>query len=266
MYEFNFMQTSSYGCWLSALPKLVDAPEGCRDSFQIFYDIAEKMVEKGYIEKNFVPWKNAQGLVDQTFGSASPLNYETLCKMGPITWKPNYKKYEKNGFKTPSGKVELYSERMEKFGYDPLPTYHECGDSAVSLPRLGEKYPLYLTTRRVQNYLLSRGAGYSWVKKEGQYPELLINPKAANIRGIKDDDIVIIETPKGFIHHKAKLFNGIRPDTVNGVYGWWMPEKETEQEGYLNTNVNFLCSFYPPYDPVIGINCIQGVMCQVRKC
>jgi hypothetical protein len=44
-----------------------------------------------------------------------------------------------------------------------------------------------------------------------------------------------------------------------------MPEKENEQGGYLNTNINFLCSFYPPYDPVIGINCLQGVMCQVRK-
>ena len=265
MYEFNFMQTSSYGCWVSAMPKLVDAPEGCRDSFQIFYDIAEKMVEKGYIKKNYSPWKNVQGLVEQTFGSGGPINYEGLCKMGPISWKPSYKKYKTKGFKTPSGKVELYSERMEKFGYDPLPTYHECGDSAVSLPHLGERYPLYLTTRRMQNYLLSRGAGYPWVKKEGQYPELLINPATANKRGIEDGDMIVIETPKGSVQHRAKIFEGIRPDTVNGVYGWWMPEMETEDKGYLNTNINFLCSFYPPYDPEIGINCLQGVMCQVRK-
>ena len=154
---------------------------------------------------------------------------------------------------------------MEKLGYDPLPTYHECGDSAVSLPRLGERYPLYLTTRRVHNYLLSRGAGYPWVKKDGQLPDLLINPKTANERGINDGDIVVIETSSGTIKHKAKFFDGIRPDTVNGVYGWWMPEKENEQGGYLDTNINFLCSFYPPYDPEIGINCLQGVMCQVRK-
>ena len=265
MYEFNFMQMSSYGSWFSAMPKLVDAPEGCRDSFQIFYDITEKMVEKGFIEKNYLPWMDAQGLVDQTFGSGGPINYEGLIKMGPIAWRPTYKKYEKDGFKTPSGKVELYSERLEKFGYDPLPTYYECGDSARSLPHLGERYPLYLTTRRVQNYLLSRGAGYPWVKKEGQYPDLLINPETARKRGIKDGDIVVIETPKGSVHHKAKLFDGIRLDTVNGVYGWWMPEKKTDENGYLSTNINFLCSFYPPYDPVIGINCIQGVMCQVKK-
>jgi len=265
VYEYNYWRMSSYGSWLSAVPKLVDAPEGCRDSFQIFHDITDKLVEKGYIEKNCIPWKNAQGLIDQAFGSGSPIDYEGLCKSGPMTWKPRYKKYEEDGFKTPSGKVELYSERLEKYGYDPLPTYHECGDSAVSLPHLDERYPLYLTTRRVQNYFLSRGAGYSWVKKEAQYPDLLMNPKTANERGINDGDIVFIETPQGSIQHKAKLFDGIRSDTVNGVYGWWMPEKENEQGGYLNTNINFLCSFYPPYDPVIGINCLQGVMCQVRK-
>ncbi len=265
MYEYNFMFMSSYGSWLSAMPKLVDAPEGCRDSFQIFHDIAELMVQKGYIEKNYLPWKNAQGMVDRLFRGAGPLDYKGLCTTGPITWRPRFKKYKKVGFKTPSGKVELYSERMEKYGYDPLPTYHECGDSAVSLPYLSEKYPLYLTTRRVQNYLLSRGADYRWVKKEGQYPELLINPGTANERGIKDGDMVVIETPLGSAKHKAKIFEGIRPDTVNGIYGWWMPEKETEENGYLETNVNFLCSYFPPYDPVIGINCIQGVMCQVRK-
>ena len=77
--------------------------------------------------------------------------------------------------------------------------------------------------------------------------------------------MVVIETPKGAAFHKAKFFNDIRPDTVNGVYGWWMPEKKTEENGYFETNINFLCSFEPPYDPVIGINCLQGVMCQVRK-
>ena len=37
------------------------------------------------------------------------------------------------------------------------------------------------------------------------------------------------------------------------------------KDEYFESNINHVCSFYPPYDPVIGINCIQGVMCEVRK-
>ena len=76
---------------------------------------------------------------------------------------------------------------------------------------------------------------------------------------------MIIETPKGCIQHKAKLTENIRSDVVNGVFGWWLPEKETAENGCLETNANRVMSYDPPYDPEIGINSIQGIMCQVHK-
>ena len=132
-------------------------------------------------------------------------------------------------------------------------------------PRLAEKYPLYLTTRRSHEYALSRSSDYDWVRKITPDPQLHLHPGTAEERGIKDDDMVVIETPKGSIRHRAKLTEDIRPDVVNGVFGWWLPEKGTEENGYLETNVNSVMSYDPPYDPEIGINCVQGVMCQVRK-
>jgi anaerobic selenocysteine-containing dehydrogenase len=97
------------------------------------------------------------------------------------------------------------------------------------------------------------------------YPQLHIHPSTAKERGIQDGDRVVIETPKGSIQHVAKLTEEIRHDVVNGVYGWWLPENETEENGYLETNVNMVMSYDPPYDPEIGINSVQGVMCQVHK-
>jgi len=55
-----------------------------------------------------------------------------------------YKKYEMQGFMTPSKKVEIYSERLEQFGYDPLPVYREPAESPVSQPELAKEYPLIL--------------------------------------------------------------------------------------------------------------------------
>ncbi len=263
-FEQNDVRFSEYGNWISATPKLVEPPGGCREDMEILYDIAERMVQKGYIHKNLIPWKNNDELMEASFAD-SDLSYQDLCEKGTVISDPRYRKYKELGFETPSGKVELYSSRMEGHGYEPLPTYKECDESPKLLPRLAEKYPLYLTTRRCQEYFLSRSSAYEWVRKITPYPQLHIHPSTAEERGIKDGDKVVIETPKGSIQHVAKVTEDVHPEVVNGVYGWWLPEKETVENGYLETNVNAVTSYDPPYDPEIGINRIQGVMCQVRK-
>ena len=263
-FEQNGVRFSRYGNWLSATPKLVEPPHGCREEMEILHDIAERMVQKGYIQKNLIPWKNNDEFMEASFAD-SDLSYEDLLKKGPIIREPKYRKYVEQGFRTPSGKVELYSSRMERYGYEPLPTYKECAESPALLPRLAEKYPLYLTTRRCKEYFLSRSSAYEWVRKVTPYPQLNIHPNTAKERGIEDGDMVAIETPKGSIQHVAKVTEDIHPQVVNGVYGWWLPEKETAENGYLATNVNAVVSYDPPYDPEIGINSIQGVMCQVYK-
>jgi thiosulfate reductase/polysulfide reductase chain A len=263
-FEQNDVVFSSYGNWLSAAPKLVEPPAGCRDDVQILHDIAETMVRKGYIRKNLVTWKNSDEILEASFAD-SGLSYRNLCDSGPIIKGPNYRKYVKNGFKTPSGKAELYSARMAQCGYEPLPTYKECAESPVSSPRLAEKYPLYLTTRRCQEHYLSRSPAYEWVREIVPYPQLYIHPGTASERGIEEGDKVVIETPKGSIQHVAALTEDIHPQVVNGVFGWWLPEKETLENGYLETNVNAIASYEPPYDPEVGINRVQGVLCQVSK-
>lgn len=263
-FEQNGIKYSRYGNWLSATPKLVEPPEECREDIRILHDIAGRMTVKGYIEKNLIPWKNYDELMESSF-SDSELSYQSLCDNGPIIREPDYRKYVKQGFKTPSGKVELNSSRMERYGYEPLPTFRECAESPELLLRLAEKYPLYLTTRRCQEYFLSRSSDYEWVRKITPYPELQIHPDTARERGIKDGDEVVIETPKDSIRHTAKLTTDIHPQVVNGVFGWWLPEKETAENGYLDTNINAVMSYDPPYDPEIGINRVQGVMCRVYK-
>jgi len=51
-FEQNDVRLSVYGSWLSAMPKLVEPPEGCFDGVRILYQISERMAQKGYIQKN----------------------------------------------------------------------------------------------------------------------------------------------------------------------------------------------------------------------
>lgn len=54
--------------------------------------------------------------------------------------------WEKTGFPTPSGKIELYSTVLEKLGHDHLPHYEEPPESPVDKPELARKFPLILNT------------------------------------------------------------------------------------------------------------------------
>ena len=47
--------------------------------------------------------------------------------------------FRRVGFPTPSGKVEIASEKLRKLGYDPLPVYHEPAETPVSQPELAKE-------------------------------------------------------------------------------------------------------------------------------
>jgi anaerobic selenocysteine-containing dehydrogenase len=263
-FEENGTRFSTYGNWLAATPKLVEPPEGCRDHVDIMYNIAERMVQKGYIEKNLVPWRNNDEMIKARFVHTD-FTYEDLCEKGTMVLERKYRKYIEQGFRTPSSKVELYSSLMDRYGYEPLPVFKECEESPVILKNLAEKFPLLLTTRRSYNYYGSRGSGYEWVRKLTPYPTVQIHPSTAQQRGIQQGDLVVVETPRGSFQQQAEITGDIHPQVVNGAWAWWLPEKETVEEGLLETAVNMVTSYDPPYDPEIGINSVQGIMCQVRK-
>jgi anaerobic selenocysteine-containing dehydrogenase len=92
------------------------------------------------------PWETIEECYDYRL---KPLGFtfrEFLDQGGVYNPPRRFKKYEQNGFGTPTGKIELYSTVMEKLDYDPLPHHREPAESPVSQPELARKYPLILTT------------------------------------------------------------------------------------------------------------------------
>ena len=55
-----------------------------------------------------------------------------------------YAPFAEGHFPTPSGKCELYSERMKADGLDPLPTYIPPREDPQTRPDLAASYPLQL--------------------------------------------------------------------------------------------------------------------------
>ena len=83
------------------------------------------------------------------------------------------------------------------------------------------RYPFYLMPYAHAGFLDGRGANLPWLQELpdqmtsvvwGSWVE--INPQTARKLGIKEGDMVAIESPEGRIEVPAYLYPGIRPDTV----------------------------------------------------
>ena len=160
--------------------------------------------------------------------------------MDYIRGQVHYYKYREKGFSTPTRKFELYSTVLEKWGYDPLPQFREPPESPVSTPELYEQFPYILITgRRAGLFPLGKPSG---TLAEGASPDPVveIHPETAEKEGIKEGDWVVIESPRGKVRQRARLFAGIDPRIVSAQHAWWFPEKKDPGHGWEESNINIL--------------------------
>ncbi len=142
---------------------------------------------------------------------------ELMDKQNGFDFPPTeYKKYEKIGFATPTGKAELYSIIFEKLGYEPLPRYEEPAEGPISTPEVAKEYPLILTTGgRFHPMYHSEWRQVDYTRKRHPHPQLQIYPETAAKLGINNGDWVWIETLRGRIRMKCQYFDGIDPRVVH---------------------------------------------------
>lgn len=112
----------------------------CMSDEEIFVELARRMKLSVGTEsvEEVLNSQLARGGLNMTFAE--------LKEKGSVKVPFKYRKFEVDGFKTPSGKIELYSTRLEQMGYAPLPSYEEPPESPVSRPEVAKDYPLVLTT------------------------------------------------------------------------------------------------------------------------
>ena len=232
----------------------------CRDDKQIMIDLALRMGMEDYF-----PWKNVREYCDWVLKDTG-ITFEEFKKIGILKGEMRYRKYEKEGFATPSGKVELRSSAVEAMGYDPLPYYVEPPESPYSTPELFKDYPLIMTTgARTQGYFHSESRQIKSIRELNPDPLLDIHPETARRLGIADGDWVWIESPRGGkIKQRARLTDGIHPGVVQAPHGWWFPEKGPPDYGFEEANVNMLTGGMP-YDPHTGSESWRSFLCKLYR-
>jgi anaerobic selenocysteine-containing dehydrogenase len=271
----TFLEKNSLKGWwvpLQAITKVIQEGE-CKSDAEINLELSKRFNPE-------FPWSSVEEMYDAILKPAN-MSYQDLCDKGwllPPKGHPSapYLRYEKgllrndgkNGFMTPSGKVELYSTWLEHWGLHPLPYYEEPPFSPISTPDKYKEYPLILTTgRRSTAFFHSEHRMIPWLREIEPDALIEINPQTAQQFDIKDGDAVWVENWFGKCKRKAKLTPLVHPDIVMVTHGWWFPEKpgpEPSLFGVWEVNVNNL--FPMSYVGESGHGCpLKSILCKVYK-
>jgi anaerobic selenocysteine-containing dehydrogenase len=171
-----------------------------------------------------------------------------------------YRSYRKDGFQTPSGRLEVYSEQLLDAGLSPVPEY------APGRIPVSEDYPLRLTSAKGPYFCHSQHHAMPSLRRRNPEPIVELHPSLARRENIGDDDWTIIETAVGAMRARAKITEDIEEQTVCAQYGWWEPCPDLGLPGFglAESNYNALIDD-ASYDRLSGSNFMRGYPCSIRR-
>ena len=219
MFEQSDIIGSYWNPYILLKQKVIDPPGEVRPETEIYYYLAHHL---GFPEKDIsenLP-EPADEAIDKWLGkilSAFPgLTLEKL-KEGPVP-APGLQEiaFSDLQFKTPSGKIELYSERAkDSWGVDPLPSY-------VQLSRKdSRKYPFHLMSPNTKNRIHSQFGNLQVIKILDPQAHVALSYTDAKNKNIKEGQPVRIFNDKGELILPARIDYSLRPGNVVIYNGYW---------------------------------------------
>jgi anaerobic selenocysteine-containing dehydrogenase len=242
-----------------ASEKAIEPPGECRGTYDFWRQLAVRM---GFAEQ--FPWQTVEEVLDYRLEPMGK-TFQQFAATTPFYMPPpEYRKYEKTGFATPSGKVELSSSILAGLGFDPLPYHREP-------PRPDEQFPLTLFVGvRDDEYFHSGQRHVEELRKRKPLPKMFLHETDASNLGLVAGDWAEAETRTG----KMKAMVEIRADMPRGLvrvpHGWWLPET-TQGSEHLSGAWQFadaqLCSDDEDLlDREQGVPHLKGFPCRVSRC
>jgi len=202
------------------------------------------------------PWKSEKEFVSFMI-APSGLSFDYLLNEKPEGDFYTEKEYAipDGFFRTPSGKIEIYSDALEQAGFNPLPSYLEPERGPVRGQRsFLKKYPLILSAGN-RNLYYTHSQLHQVEALQKLFPEPLaeIGPETAENCGIADGDPVVVETNRGRVKMKARVDKRVAEGIVLVPHGWG---------GDANAN---LLTDVACREPIMGYPDQKSLQCRIRK-
>jgi biotin/methionine sulfoxide reductase len=236
------LERNDIGCagrdrYVIAMQKAIEPVGEARDDFEIFRGLAGRLGcedvfaqgrdEAAWLRHIFEKWRdgartNRAALPD--FASFWEQGYFEIPKLtgeyvlfGDFRADPDQHK-----LRTPSGRIELYSDRIAGFGYDDCPPHATWIEPAEWLGATGG-FPLHLVSSQPRFRLHSQmdGGPVSARGKVAGREAILIHPADAAPRGIAAGDVVRVHNARGACLAGAVITDAVRPGVVQLSCGAW---------------------------------------------
>ncbi len=142
----------------------------------------------------------------------------------------------KEGFPTPSRKLELFSDTLKDWGWPeyatptwiPSHVHHQDLDMEPATDGTGGNERILLPTFRIPTLIHTRSANSKWLNEISHRHPLWIHPEDAEKLGIEENGLVRVSTRIGHFVIAAWRTEGIRPGVVAASHhmGRWRLEED----------------------------------------
>ena len=232
--------------------KCIDPVGESKTDLDIFSELSRRLgLWQEYTEGN-----DEEAWLKKLYGVTNiPMTYEEFKEKGYYVWPalpdykprkqmgPFYEDPEANKLDTPSGKIEIFSQRLyQEYGADnpeisPVPHYIPEWEGRYTT-ELVEKYPLQLMNAHPKYRFHGKYDRANWLAEiykvtgpDGyRYEPAYMHPVEAEKRGLKDGDIVRVFNDRGEVLGGVVLTKRLAPGLAWLTYGAWNDPLDKEPD------------------------------------
>lgn len=197
---------------LYLMPRVLDPPGEARPGTWVLRELALRLGLE-----DFFPWASEEALLDALLDHPST-GHATVAALraegGMRALRISHVAYPDRAFDTPSGKVELVSERARALGLPALPVWQ---------PRAASPYPLVFQQGRTLAHFhafFDHGRALPSLAKAEPEPLLWIAPADAAARGLVDGAAIRVYNERGEFRARAHVTARVPAGTVWMRDGW----------------------------------------------
>ncbi len=255
--ERNDFAGGMYDNYISPMPKAVSRFKEARDDFDIFSGLAKRLgvehtftegrdemqwVEHLYeITKNNAAKENISLPGFEDFWAGEQIGLSEVIPDAVFRLEAFRNDPDSNPLKTPSGKIEIFSETIDSFNYDDCIGHPAWFDKTEWLGATRSKtYPLHLLSNQPKTRLHSQfdHAANSRDAKVKNREIVRIHPADAKSRGIASGDIVRLYNDRGSCLAAAVTSESMRHGVVELPTGAWYDPEEPSDESSMDVHGN----------------------------